>query len=410
MKNQYGAKTEQELIRPFQISKFQTKEEIWDHYSWYKDLRNQKPVFYDHDQKTWNVFLYEDVNYVLSNPKLFSSKRERSMLPIPNLDTKISLIFEDADEHRKRRGLISKAFTPKSLQTWKPKIESIVQEIVDELGTKQEIDIVSDFAIPIPVMVISELLGVPTADRNQIKEWSNILFLPYHSAELDELNRKKAEAIILFQEYLLPIVQEKRKSPQDDIISDLTKVSYNNESLSDSDIVNACIGLLGAGNETTTLLLTNTFYCLLIDQPNLYEELKANPSLIPQAIEEVLRYRFFIALDRKITEDIELFGVEMKAGESIIAWISSANRDENQFPHAEQFDIHRPGNDKHLTFGKGPHFCLGAPLARLEAKIALEAFINKFSNIQLSKEFNINTHMLDYSPTLKSLSIIVETI
>lgn len=180
---------------------------------------------------------------------------------------------------------------------------------------------------------------------------------------------------------------------------------YEGSRLTDEEIARTGIGLLGAGNETTTTLITNCFYSLLYDQPSAYDELCQHPELVPQTIDEVLRYRFHISIDRTITQDTNVFGPPMKKGQIVIAWMSSANRDDRQFAHPEKFDIHRIGNDKHLTFGSGHHFCLGAPLARLEAEYALTSFVKRFPFASASETFHIDEHMPDHSHKLSSLPI-----
>ncbi|MFD0771864.1 cytochrome P450 [Bacillus sp. CGMCC 1.60114] len=172
----------------------------------------------------------------------------------------------------------------------------------------------------------------------------------------------------------------------------------------------SAIGLLGAGNETTTTLISNVFYSMLFDQPGIYQELRADVSLVPKLIEEVLSFRFPSTNDRKVVQDTTIFGHEMKQGQMIMVWTGAANRDESQFTHAEEFDIHRPENQSHLAFGSGPHFCLGAPLARMEARIALTSFVKRFADIRQVKEFDVIEHLTD-SPmgqTLKSLPILID--
>lgn len=252
-------------------------------------------------------------------------------------------------------------------------------------------------------------MGVPTTDRKQIKEWSDILFMPYSKERFNDLDAEKGIALNEFKAYLLPIVQEKRYHLTDDIISDLIRAEYEGERLTDEEIVTFSLGLLAAGNETTTNLIINSFYCFLVDSPGIYQELREEPKLVAKAIEEVLRYRFPVTLARRITEDTNIFGPLMKKDQMIVAWVSAANLDENKFSHASKYNLHRIGNEKHLTFGKGPHFCLGAPLARLEAEIALSTFINAFEKIELSPSFNLERCILKNEQTLKYLPIHLKT-
>ncbi|HHY2674619.1 cytochrome P450 [Bacillus toyonensis] len=397
------------VILVHEISKLKTKEELWNPYGWYQFMRDNYPVHYDEEQDVWNVFLYEDVNRVLSDYRLFSSRRERRQFAIPPLETRININSTDPPEHRNVRSIVSKAFTPRSLEQWKPRIQAIADELVKNIKKYDEVNIVNQFAAPLPVTVISDLLGVPTTDRKQIKEWSDILFMPYSKEKFNDLDAEKGIALNEFNAYLLPIVQEKRYHLTDGIISDLIRAEYEGERLTDEEIVTFSLGLLAAGNETTTNLIINSFYCFLVDSPGIYQELREEPKLVAKAIEEVLRYRFPVTLARRITEDTNIFGPLMKKDQMIVAWVSAANLDENKFSHASKYNLHRIGNEKHLTFGKGPHFCLGAPLARLEAEIALSTFINAFEKIELSPSFNLERCILKNEQTLKYLPIRLKT-
>ncbi|PFB60372.1 cytochrome P450 [Bacillus cereus] len=397
------------VILVHEISKLKTKEELWNPYEWYQFMRDNHPVYYDEEQDVWNVFLYEDVNRVLSDYRLFSSRRERRQFSIPPLETRININSTDPPEHRNVRSIVSKAFTPRSLEQWKPRIQAIANELVQHIGKYSEVNIVEEFAAPLPVTVISDLLGVPTIDRKKIKEWSDILFMLYSKEKFNDLDAEKGIALNEFKAYLLPIVQEKRYHLTDDIISDLIRAEYEGERLTDEEIVTFSLGLLAAGNETTTNLIINSFYCFLVDSPGTYKELRKEPKLISKAIEEVLRYRFPVTLARRITEDTNIFGPLMKKDQMVVAWVSAANLDEKKFLQASKFNIHRKGNEKHLTFGKGAHFCLGAPLARLEAEIALSTFINAFEKIELSSSFNLEKCILENEQTLKFLPICLKT-
>ncbi|HDX9577529.1 TPA: cytochrome P450 [Bacillus pseudomycoides] len=401
-------KSPENVILVHEISKLKTKDELWNPYSWYQHMRENHPVYYDADQGVWNLFMYDDVNRVLSDFRLFSSRRDRQQFSFPQQETRMNLNSSDPPEHRNVRSIVSKAFTPRSLTEWKPHIQALANEMVEKLRDRDEIDIVEDLAAPFPVTVISNLLGVPTTDLKKVKQWSDILFMPYSREKFADLDRQKAIAMKEFKTYLLPVAQEKRHHLADDILSDLIRAEYEGERLTDEEIVAFSLGLLAAGNETTTNLIINSFYCFLVDKPGTYAELRKHPDLIPQAVEEVLRYRFPVTLARTITEDTNIFGPQMKKGQMIVAWVAAANLDEKQFPNASYFDIHRAGNDKHMTFGKGPHFCLGAPLARLEATIALTTFIQQYKEIKLSPSFQLENCLLENEQTLKHLPILLK--
>ncbi|MGO4270155.1 cytochrome P450, partial [Paenibacillus sp. TAF58] len=293
------------------------------------------------------------------------------------------------------------------LKEWELRIQDIIDELIADMEGTTTVDIVQKLAIPLPITVIADLLGVPSRDRHLIKAWSDILFLPYNTEAYADIEQQKGRAMKEFAEYLYPIVLEKRQHPEDDIITDLTKAELEGEQLTNEEVVMSAIGLLGAGNETTTSLLSNIFYAILYDQPGLYQELRADLSLVPKLVEEVLRFRFPASMDRRIAQDTNVFGPEMKAGQAIVAWIGAANRDESQFASAEIFDIHRPGNQLHLSFGSGPHFCLGAPLARMEANMAITSFVKRFADIHQVIGFDVGEHLIESisGQSLKSLPI-----
>lgn len=387
-----------------------TKEEQWEPFAWYKKMRENCPVFYDPEQDIWNVFLYEHAKRVLTDHQLFSNKKDRSLLPTPKNDNRSNLNRCDPPEHQKRRALVAKAFTPRSLETWIPRIQSITDQLITEMEEQETVDIVEKLAVPLPVTVIADLLGVPSKDWHLIKRWSDIFFRPYAKDQFEDIELEKKKALHEYYNYLYPLVQEKRKNPTDDIISDLTQAELHGERLTDTEVIDVSRMLLGAGNETTTILITNIFYSMLFDQPGIYQKVRNDLSLVPLLVEEVLRFRFTASMDRKIAKDVEIFGHKMKKGQMIVAWMASANRDESKFSHAETFDIHRPNNHQHLTFGAGPHFCLGAPLARMEAKIALSTFIKRFANIHISDGFKLSEHLTPsiVGQSLKSFPIQLE--
>ncbi|MCA0755793.1 cytochrome P450 [Paenibacillus sp. N4] len=387
-------KANSQIILLHEISKLGTSTAQWEPYAWYKEMRDNNPVYYDAEQDVWNVFLYDHAKRVLFDHELFSNKKERSLIPIPQrLESRSNVNLVDPPEHRKRRALLAQAFTPRSLKDWEPRIQEIVDGLIAEMEGAPSVDIVESLAIPLPIIVIADLLGVPYQDRRQFKTWSDILFLPYNNEAFADIEQQKGQAMKEFAEYLYPIVLQKRNHPEDDIISDLTKAELEGERLTDEEVVMSAIGLLGAGNETTTTLISNMFYCMLFDKPGIYQELRSDLSLVPKLTEEVLRFRFAATMDRKVAQDTNVFGPEMKAGQAIVAWIGSANRDESKYESADVFDIHRPGNQQHLTFGAGPHFCLGAPLARLEANMALTSFVKRFADIRQVEGFEIAPHL-----------------
>ncbi|WP_148357901.1 cytochrome P450 [Peribacillus simplex] len=403
-----------EIIAVKEITKFKTRTEEFSPYAWCKQMLENDPVSYHEETDTWNVFKYEDVKRVLSDYKHFSSVRKRTTISVGtdsdegSVPEKIQITEADPPEHRKRRSLLAAAFTPRSLQNWEPRIQEIADELIGEMDEETEIDIVQSLASPLPIIVMSDLMGVPSKDRLLFKKWVDILFLPFDIEKQEEVNELKQVAAKEYYQYLYPIVVQKRLNPADDIISDLLKSEVDGEMFTDDEVVRTTMLILGAGVETTSHLLANSFYSLIYDDKEVYQELHENLDLVPQAVEEMLRFRFnLIKLDRTVKEDNDLLGVELKEGDSVVVWMSAANLDEEMFEDAFTLNIHRPNNKKHLTFGNGPHFCLGAPLARLEAKIALTTFLKKFKHIEAVPSFQLEENLTDSATgqTLTSLPL-----
>lgn len=295
-----------------------------------------------------------------------------------------SIINMDPPRHTQIRSVVNKAFTPRVLKQWESRIQGITDDLIDRLLGSQEFDLVQDFSYPLPVVVISELLGVPSEYMDQFKKWSDILVsTPKDGSEeaekafQEERNKCEQELAAFFA----AIIEEKRKQPAEDLISILIKAEEEGEKLSEDELIPFCNLLLVAGNETTTNLISNAMYSIL-DMPGAYDELRDDPALIPQAVEEALRFRAPAPILRRIAkQDVEIRGHLIREGDMVLAFVASANRDEAKFEQAHIFDIHRHPNP-HIAFGHGNHFCLGAPLARLEAQIALKALTNAFPGME----------------------------
>jgi cytochrome P450 len=401
---------EKEIIPVQEITNFQSRTEEFFPIEWYKEMLHKHPVYFHEKTNTWNVFKYEDVKQVLSNYEFFSSEgpRTTTFVGAPNKQENKSAILSltslDPPEHRKSRSLLAVAFTPRSLKNWEPRIQQIAMDLVNDIKENSTVDIVEALASPLPSLVIADLFGVPIKDRYQFKHWVDVLFLPYNEERLEEIQLQKQQAAKEYFEYLYPIVIQRRSNLSDDIISDLIQAEVDGVKFTDEEIVQTTMLLLGAGVETTSHAIANTFYSLLYDSQSLYEELQNDIKLVPKAVEEMLRYRFHVSKrHRTVKQDNDLLGVDLKKGDVVIAWMSACNMDEDMFNDPFSVDIHRSNNRKHLTFGNGPHFCLGAPLARLEMNIALETFIKKFSRIEPIKGFELEKNLHE-SATGQSLS------
>jgi cytochrome P450 len=400
----------QEIISLADVTPFQTRSEEFFPLAWYEQMLKHGP-YYHEGTDTWHVFAYDHVKQVLANYEFFTSEGTRTTIAVGaksiSMPKRVKLTSIDPPNHRKSRSLFSAAFTPRSLKDWEPRIQQIAEELVADIQENETTDIVKALASPLPSLVIADLFGVPLHDRNQFKHWVDVLFLPYVKGMEDEIETKKQAAAKEYFEYLYPIVVQKRQNPTDDIISDLIQVEVDGEKFTDEEIVLSTMMLLGAGVETTGHMLANTFYSLLHDDPTLYQQLRNDVSLAPKVTEEMLRYRFHISKrDRTVKQDNDLLGVKMKKGDVVVAWMSAANMDEQMFADPFTLNIHRPNNKKHLTFGNGPHFCLGAPLARLEINIALTVFAKQFTRIE-PVAFDLETNLTNAATgqTLKYLPL-----
>lgn len=367
----------------------------------------EKPVYYDNDymhyfgaKGAWHVFRYKDVQTVLYDWENFSSEY------FPKADNTLSAAIQvtDPPRHKQLRLLVSKAFTPKVIEDMKPWIQEITQELLDRVADKGEMDVTADLAVPVPIKVIAKMLGVPYKDQDKFKYWSTIIVK--NPAEVEGGVNGYVQAQQEMAEYFMSLFKERLIEPKDDLISHLQQVELEGEKLSEQDLLAFCITLLVAGNETTTNLISAALYTF-IENPNIQEHLFEYPEDIPTAIEEILRYRAPVQyINRIATKDIELGGQTIRKGDLVNAWMGSANRDESIFKNPDVFDLNRT-NLKHTSFGHGIHFCLGAPLARLETKIVFELLFSMFKEFELkdnNKELEMNETNLMFS--IKSLPVV----
>ncbi|MGH8929694.1 MAG: cytochrome P450 [Egibacteraceae bacterium] len=349
--------------------------------AWLREMRDEQPVWRD-EHGMWHVFRYADVEDILSDFALFSSDTSR-LLPAAQTLAEGSLISMDPPQHRKLRRLVSHAFTPKVVAGLAPRIGEVTNQLLDATGGAQEWDIVDDLAYPLPVIVIAELLGLPTSDRALFRAWADELFeMDAEDPNDPDLMPKVEAAMADMRAYLLQACLDRRARPREDLISKLATAEVDGEQLTDNEVVGFSTLLLLAGHITTTALLGNTVLCL-DEQPAALAELRADRSLVPGALEEVLRYRSpFPQLGRVTMREAELSGTVVPPDVFVAPWVLSANRDERAFADPDRFDIHRVSNHQ-VAFGKGIHFCLGAPLARLEAKIALNILLDRYAEIRM---------------------------
>lgn len=347
----------------------------------YSKMRQEYPVYFDPQRGSWNVFLYEDVNRVLSDYDVFSSHFRRQTGANPDQPFAASLISSDPPRHRQLRSLVTQAFTPRAVEELAPRIQTIVNEHLDRVMPAGEMDVVQDLSYPLPVIVIAELLGIPVEDRERFKHWSDIVVGAADFGGNIDYRAFNNQAVMEMSAYFMNMIEQRRQQPGDDLISGLLAAEIEGECLSEIELLGFCALLLVAGNETTTNLLVNAMYTFT-EQPEVWQQLRAKPDLLPDAIEEVLRYRSPVqAMFRFAKSEVTLQDQVIPANSPMIAWIGSANHDEAQFPQAEEFICDRSPN-KHLAFGQGIHYCLGAPLARLEARLALGSMLERFASVE----------------------------
>ena len=358
--------------RSFALFGTYTLEEIPQNFSWFAEMREQNPVFKDERTRLWQVFRYEDVLSILTDYSRFSSQAyELTGGFLSN-----SLIAKDPPDHRKLRNLVNQAFTPRAVAHLSDRVTQITQELLDEVRHKGAMDIVSDIAFPLPAKVIAELLGVPAEDWDIFQRWARVD--GSDAASRRESGQTMQEEMF---SYFTNLLEERRRSPREDLISSLSVAEVDGERLSEPELLSFCTLLLAAGQETTKNLITNAIVCLT-DHRESMERLINEPTLMPTAIEEILRFLPPVwFLFRQTKADVELAGQHIPANQVVLAWTASANRDPARFPDPNRFDIEREPN-RHLAFGHGIHFCVGAPLARLEAKIALPMMLQQLKNLQ----------------------------
>ena len=366
----------------FALFSSQNLSEIPQTYAWFEQMRNNQPVSLEERMGIWQVFRYEDVSKVITDYARFSSQA----FGVSGSFLKDTLVAKDPPDHRKLRNLVNQAFTPRAVARLSDRITQITQELLDAVRSQGRMDVVSDIAFPLPAKVIAELLGVPSEDWNIFQRWARVdSSSPAQQADGRSMQEEMSS-------YFSTLLKERRRAPLEDLISALSVAEVDGERLSESDLVSFCILLLAAGQETTKNLIANAIVCLT-DHPDAMQRLVREPALMPTAIEEILRYLPPVwFLFRQTTTDVELAGQHIPANNMVLAWTASANRDPAQFPEPDRFDIEREPN-RHLAFGHGIHFCVGAPLARLEARIVLPMMLEQLKGLQRVEGVPITAHM-----------------
>lgn len=361
-------------------------------------LRADDPVHWSPAMKAWIVTRYADVKQIALNNRQISADRltpffktnsEYRSGTIESLVRYLNhwMVFRDPPDHTRLRRLFNKAFTPTSVENLRPNVESIVSHLIDAMEAKagrgETVDYIADFAYPLPASVIMDLLGVPRADLERVKVWSDDIALFIGTAQVAGNKYLRAEAgAKAMSNYFRGLVEDRTAAPRDDMISQLVLARDDRDALTTDEIIGTSILLLFAGHETTTNLIGNGFFYSMKHREQ-WQRLVDDPTLVDAAVEEHLRFDGPSgALARVTAADLELGGKTIRQGQRVFAFVNAANRDPEAFDEPERFDIGRVQNP-HLTFGHGIHFCLGAPLARLEARIALLRLAERLPDIRL---------------------------
>jgi len=355
-----------------------------DPFTAYEQLRSQSPVVHLPAFDLWMIIGYESVKRALVDHRTFSSDLSHS----PGRKNPGEwFIFFDPPRHAKLRAIISKAFTPWVVANLEPRIRELSRQLLDRSIERGEMDLAEDFSIPLPMRVIAEMLGVPAAQWPRYKRWSDVILLLANSFSKDEEAARAIEqyraVTAEMRDFLPELVAERRAAHQDDLLTRLVEAEVDGERISSEELLGFVQLLLVGGQETTANLINNAVLCFL-EHPDQLQRLLASPNLLPLAIEEVLRYRSPVQWMPRATRcDVEMHGQTIPAGKLVLAVIGAANRDPGQFRDAGRFDMARDPNP-HLAFGHGIHSCLGAPLARLEAQIALTDFLERVKGFELA--------------------------
>jgi cytochrome P450 len=375
-------------------------------YPVYAHARQEAPVFFSPIHDAWVVTRYEDVLAILHDPTRFSSAHlfRTPVDPTPEVLAELAplppeiplLVSEDPPTHRRTRGLVSKAFLPAHVTAMAPRVQAIAHELIDHFCAAGHADLVRQYTAPLPVRVLLEFIGLPATDADFIKQWSHdhmLLSLPGLSAD-QQLQAARTEGA--FSRYANALIAERRRHPRADLLSALIQAKIEDERpLDDVELNTLLQQLLFAGQETTTNLLSSTLLSLL-REPELWQTLQADPSLIPHVVEEGLRHDAAIpGMFRTATQEVTIAGVAIPAGARIFVAFAAANRDERIFAEPDRFDVHRGNADKHLSFGHGIHYCIGAALARLEARIGIEVLLERLPGLRLAP-----AQRLTYLPSL----------
>jgi cytochrome P450 len=368
-----------------------------DPYPIYRRLREEAPVYYNEELKFWAISHHSDVLSAFKDPKRFSNSHGVSIDPAargPGARAGTSFLGMDPPEHTRFRSIVARSFTPRRVAALEPRIRELTLRRLDPLIGSGGFDVIGDFAGKLPMDVICEMLGVPEADRTQLRAWADLLV--HREEGVFDVPPAGFEAFAKMRKYFEELLAMLRRTPGDDLLSSLLGQAENAKGggLTDDDLCSFCNLMVVAGNETTTKLIGNALYWLWRN-PTQRTLLQNDHSQIPASIEETLRYdNSTQALMRLTMEDVEIRGTTIPAGEHVLLLVGSANRDPEVFARPDDFEIARDTTDM-LSFGRGTHFCMGAALARLEARVAFEEWWKRFPDYEVQVDSMRRVHSVN---------------
>jgi cytochrome P450 len=374
-----------------------SEETLQDPYPTYARLLEEGPLHYvdvGSNWPVWSVFSHTECSSIAKDPRCSAKRAQQLLLALPlsrqgefsELARMFSLwlIFMDPPEHTRLRKLLNKGFSPAAIEALRPQVESLVQRMLKALKPGMEVDLLSEFAYPMPVSVISEMMGVPEALHSKFGEWSRAIALFRGSPNRTvEYAQAAQDAMVHLTNYFRETVAERKRNKGNDLISLLIDIEEEGEVLTEEEVYAQCIALLFAGHETTRNLIGNGIYTLL-KNPEQTAELRENPEMIRSAVEELLRYESPVQFTaRVLKEDIEICGQRIPRKWTILCMLGAANRDPKRFKDPNQLDLKRL-NNQHLAFSAGPHACIGGQLARLEGQVAIQNLVQRFPDMKLT--------------------------
>jgi len=369
-------------------------ERMQNPYPFYARLLREAPVHFSQPWGAWVVTRYADVNAAFRDMRLSSVRTGmfstgmpeeviRKLAPMArNMES--WLLFHDAPAHTRLRSLINKAFTPRMVEALRPRIRALVEQLLDAAKGKERMELISELANPLPVIVIGEMFGLPGQDWYRLKQWSDKLaaLIGTGRPTLAEVEGALG-AIIEFEDYFRPLLSQRRAQPGNDLLSALVRAEEQGNLLTEQEVLSTCTLVLFAGHETTTNLIGNGLLALLC-HPEQWELLRGSPELLPDAVEELLRYDSPVQFTNRIAAvDLEFGGHTFRKGDRVMLMMAAANRDPSQFRDPDRLDVRRE-ELRHQSLGMGPHYCVGAALARVEAQEAFAALMRRFPRMQVA--------------------------